>query len=81
VFKPFRGRSSGGCGVESVFSEESVEPDEEFSGAGDDGELLGFSAFEESLVKVGDVGVVLTGGDGGHVEGFANASSSAVDVT
>ena len=59
--------------------EEGVESDEKFPGDGDEGDVVGFIGSSQFFVERGEVGAVLGGGFGGHVEGFADDFSSAVD--
>ena len=57
--------------------EEVVEEREQFSHAGDDRDLIGFSGFEESLVEIFDRGIAAGGGAGRHVEDVADGFSTS----
>jgi hypothetical protein len=62
-------------------SDDGVSEDEEFSGAGDEGELVGFSGICESFVESFELLVPVEGsGEGCVVEGFSQAVSSDFDV-
>ncbi len=61
--------------------EEGGEPDEEFSGDGDEGDFARiFAFFAESFEEGGEVGAVLGGGVGGHEEGIADDGAAALAV-
>ena len=62
-----------------VVAEHGVEPDEELSCDGDEGDLHWFSGLAHLLVSLAEMGTVSLCREGGDVEGFADASSSAAD--
>ena len=55
--------------------------DQEFSGAGDEGDVVGFSVGAESFVEDAEDGAESCGGFGGHVECFSDGGASAVDAS
>ena len=61
--------------------EEGVESDEEFPRDSDEGDVVGFIGGAQFFVERREVGAVLGSGFGGHIEGFADDFSSAVDAS
>lgn len=60
-----------------AISDHCVEDCEEFSGAGGDGELCGFTGKLEALVEGFDGGVVAAGDEAREVEGATGIGASA----
>lgn len=57
-----------------------VENGEQLAHAGDDGDLLGFTAVHQALVVSADHGVVARGDDGCHIQGMAHLGAATLDT-
>src|SRR5579885_3270678 len=79
VAQPLRGWELWGPGGGAL--DDGIGEDDELSGAGDEGEFVGFAAGGEAAVE-GDKGGVPAegGGQGGGIEGAAQALAAAGDV-
>ena len=61
-------------------AEHAIEYGDHFTHDGGEAKFWWFASGAEALVESGEYGVVLRGGDGGHVEHSAHFAAPAADV-
>jgi len=64
----------------SVFLEQGIGQDDEFTHDGGEGEFGFFAGFDQALVEGAEFGIVAAGGERGPVEGAARAGAATLDV-
>ena len=65
---------------ESGILDKKVHETGKFAHDGGDADFVRFTVVSEALIKLGENGVMLRGGDGGHIEDVANLGAAAADV-